>query len=66
MSPLTMTVSAGSKYSTHQSVVWVEHLAVVLRARLKCCGHCVLQFGLIFEVSALGIVLGQRYEPIIT
>ena len=26
MSPLTMTVSVGSEYDTHQSVVLVEHL----------------------------------------
>ena len=34
MSPLTMTVSVGSKYGRHQSVVLVEHPSVVLRARL--------------------------------
>ena len=33
--PLTMTVSVGSKYDRHQSVVLVEHSAVVLRARLR-------------------------------
>ena len=32
---LTMTISVGSEYDTHQSVVLVEHLAVVLRARLR-------------------------------
>ena len=35
MSPLTMTVSIGSKYGRHRLVVLVEHLAVVLRARLR-------------------------------
>ena len=35
MSPLTMTVSVGSEYGTQQLVVLVEHLAVVLRARLR-------------------------------
>ena len=35
VSPLTMTVSVGSEYDTHQSVVLVEHLAVVLRARVR-------------------------------
>ena len=35
VSPLTMTVSVGSKYGRHQSVVLVEHPAVVLRARLR-------------------------------
>jgi len=30
-----MTISVGSEYDTHQSVVLVEHLAVVLRARLR-------------------------------
>ena len=35
VSPLTMMVSIGSEYDTHQSVVLVEHLAVVLRARLR-------------------------------
>ena len=33
--PLTMMVSVGSKYGRHRSVVLVEHLAVVLRARLR-------------------------------
>ncbi len=33
--PLTMTVSIGSKYGRHRLVVLVEHLAVVLRARLR-------------------------------
>ena len=33
--PLTMTVSVGSEYGRHQSVVLVEHLVVVLRARLR-------------------------------
>jgi hypothetical protein len=35
VSPLTMTVSVGSEYGRHRSVVLVEHLAVVLRARLR-------------------------------
>ena len=35
VSPLTMTLSVGSKYGRHQSVVLVEHLAVVLQARLR-------------------------------
>jgi len=35
VSPLTMTVSVGSEYDTHRSVVLVEHLVVVLRARLR-------------------------------
>ncbi len=33
--PLTITVSVGSKYGRHRLVVLVEHLAVVLRARLR-------------------------------
>ena len=36
VSPLTMMVSVRSKYGRHQSVVLLEHLAVVLRARLRC------------------------------
>ena len=32
---LTVTVSVGSEYDTHRSVVLVEHLAVVLPARLR-------------------------------
>ena len=35
VSPVIMTVSVGSQYGRHQSVVLVEHLAVVLRARLR-------------------------------
>lgn len=35
ISPLTMTISIGSEYGRHRSVVLVEHLAVVLRARLR-------------------------------
>ena len=35
VSPLTMTVSVGSEYGRHRSVVLVEHLMVVLRARLR-------------------------------
>ncbi|KAL3808397.1 hypothetical protein ACHAXA_009838 [Cyclostephanos tholiformis] len=35
VSPLTMTISIGSEYGRHRSVVLVEHLAVVLRARLR-------------------------------
>ena len=35
VSPLTMTVSVGSEYGMHQSVVLVEHLTVVLWARLR-------------------------------
>ena len=35
ISPLTMTVSIGSEYGRHRAVVLVEHLAVVLRARLR-------------------------------
>jgi len=35
ISPLTMTVSVGSEYGRHRSVVLVEHLGVVLRARLR-------------------------------
>ena len=35
LSPLTMTISVGSEYGRHRSVVLVEHLAVVLRARLR-------------------------------
>lgn len=35
ISPLTMTISVGSEYGRHRSVVLVEHLAVVLRARLR-------------------------------
>ena len=35
VSPLTMTVSVGSEYGRHRSVVLVEHLVVVLRARLR-------------------------------
>jgi hypothetical protein len=33
--PLAMTVSVGSEYNTHRSVVLLEHLVVVLRARLR-------------------------------
>lgn len=35
VSPLTMTISIGSEYGRHRGVVLVEHLAVVLRARLR-------------------------------
>jgi len=35
VSPLTMTVSVGSEYGTHRSMVLVEHLAVVLWDRLR-------------------------------
>jgi hypothetical protein len=35
VSPLTMTISVGSEYHMHRSVVLVEHPAVVLRARLR-------------------------------
>ncbi len=35
INPLTMTVSVGSEYGRHRAVVLVEHLAVVLRARLR-------------------------------
>lgn len=35
ISPLTMTISIGSEYCRHRAVVLVEHLAVVLRARLR-------------------------------
>ena len=35
ISPLTMTISIGSEYGRHRSVVIVEHLAVILRARLR-------------------------------
>jgi len=35
ISPLTMTISIGSEYGRHRSVVLVEHLAVILRARLR-------------------------------
>ena len=35
VSPLTMTISIGSEYGRHRSVVLVEHLAVILRARLR-------------------------------
>jgi len=35
VSPLAMTISVGSEYGRHRSVVLVEHLAVVLRARLR-------------------------------
>ena len=35
INPLTMTISIGSEYGRHRSVVLVEHLAVVLRARLR-------------------------------
>lgn len=35
INPLTMTISVGSEYGRHRSVVLVEHLAVVLRARLR-------------------------------
>ena len=35
ISPLTMTVSIGSEYGRHRSVVLVEHLSVILRARLR-------------------------------
>ena len=34
--PLTMMVSVRSKYDRHQLVVLVEHLVVVLRAKLRC------------------------------
>ena len=32
---LTMTISIGSEYGRHRAVVLVEHLAVILRARLR-------------------------------
>lgn len=35
LSPLQMTINVGSEYGRHRSVVLVEHLAVVLRARLR-------------------------------
>lgn len=35
ISPLSMSISIGSEYGRHRSVVLVEHLAVVLRARLR-------------------------------
>ena len=35
LSPLTMTISIGSEYGRHRAVVLVEHLAVVLKARLR-------------------------------
>lgn len=35
ISPLTMTISIGSEYGRHRAVVLVEHLAVVVRARLR-------------------------------
>ena len=35
INPLTMTISIGSEYGRHRAVVLVEHLAVVLRARLR-------------------------------
>ena len=35
ISPLTMSISIGSEYGRHRSVVIVEHLAVILRARLR-------------------------------
>mmetsp|Transcript_19773 Transcript_19773/g.40993 ORF Transcript_19773/g.40993 Transcript_19773/m.40993 type:complete len:257 (+) Transcript_19773:301-1071(+) len=35
ISPLNMTISIGSEYGRHRSVVLAEHLAVVLRARLR-------------------------------
>ena len=35
MLPLTMKVSVKSEYGRHQLVVSVEHLVVVLQARLK-------------------------------
>lgn len=35
ISPLTMTISIGSEYGHHRAVVLVEHLAVILRARLR-------------------------------
>eukprot|EP00985_Skeletonema_marinoi_P027141 scaffold21796_cov125-Skeletonema_marinoi.AAC.3 len=35
INPLTMTISVGSEYGRHRAVVLVEHLAVVLRARLR-------------------------------
>jgi len=35
ISPLTMTISIGSEYGRHRAVVLVEHLAVILRARLR-------------------------------
>ena len=42
ISPLTMTISIGSEYGRHRSVVLGEHLAMILRARLRrndgaCC-----------------------------
>ncbi len=41
ISPLTITISIGSEYGRHRSVALVEHLAVVLRARLRRNdGHC--------------------------
>ena len=71
VSPLTMMVSVGSKY-THRLVLLVEHLAVVLWARLRrndsksVAVIAMLQFGLICEVPALGMALGWRDEPIFT
>eukprot|EP00956_Cyclotella_meneghiniana_P021683 scaffold39746_cov74-Cyclotella_meneghiniana.AAC.11 len=35
ISPLTMTISIGSEIGKHRSVVLVEHLAVILRSRLR-------------------------------
>ena len=35
ISPLTMTISVGSEIGKHRSVVLVEHLAVILRSRLR-------------------------------
>ena len=35
ISPLTMTISIGSEYGRHRSVVLVEHLAVIIKARLR-------------------------------
>lgn len=35
ISPLTMTISIGSEYGRHRAVVLVEHLAIILRARLR-------------------------------
>ena len=35
VTPLTMTVPVGSKYGRHRLVVLVEHLTVVLRARMR-------------------------------
>ena len=35
INPLTMTISIGSEYGRHRSVVLVEHLAIILRSRLR-------------------------------